>query len=99
MIGRKSPFGKIEYKQSFLFQVKQQLKAGELYKITTISPSGESKDSILEGRFLFYKGLEKKGEILFHLRSTEHDFAHDILFLFLWCSGGLSVVGSRLQRL
>ena len=60
MIGRKSPFGKIEYSQSFLFQVKQHLKAGELYKITTISPSGESKDSILEGRFLFYKGLEEK---------------------------------------
>ena len=60
MIGRKSPFGKIEYSQSFLFQVKQQLKAGELYKITIISPSGESKDSILEGRFLFYKGLEEK---------------------------------------
>ena len=60
MIGRKSPFGKIEYSQSFLFQVKQHLKAGELYKITTISPSGESKDSILEGRFLFYKGLEER---------------------------------------
>jgi len=60
MIGRKSPFGKIEYRQSFLFRVKQHFKAGELYKITTISPSGESKDSILEGRFLFYKGLEEK---------------------------------------
>ena len=54
MIGRKSPFGNIEYKQAFLFRVKQHFKAGELYKITTISPSGESKDSILEGRFLFY---------------------------------------------
>ena len=61
MIGRKSPFGNIEYKQAFLFRVKQHFKAGELYKITTISPSGESKDSILEGRFLFYKGFEKKG--------------------------------------
>ena len=72
MIGRKSPFGKIEYKQSFLFQVKQQLKAGELYKITTISPSGESKDSILEGRFLFYKGLEKRGKyyLIFGLLNT-----------------------------
>ena len=61
MIGRKSPFGNIEYKQAFLFRVKQHFKAGKLYKITTISPSGESKDSILEGRFLFYKGFEKKG--------------------------------------
>ena len=71
MIGRKSPFGKIEYSQSFLFQVKQQLKAGELYKITTISPSGESKDSILEGRF-FNKGLEKRGKnyLIFGLLNT-----------------------------
>ena len=70
MIGRKSPFGKIEYRQSFLFQVKQHLKAGELYKITTISPSGESKDSILEGRFLFY-GVSCNGtrmrKVLSHL--------------------------------
>ena len=71
MIGRKSPFGKIEYSQYFLFQVKQQLKAGELYKITTISPSGESKDSILEGRF-FNKGLEKRGKnyLIFGLLNT-----------------------------
>ena len=33
------------------------------------------------------------------LWSTEHYFAHDILFLFLLWSGSLSVVGSRLKRL
>ena len=71
MIGRKSPFGNIEYKQAFLFRVKQHFKAGELYKITTISPSGESKDSILEGRF-FNKGLEKRGKyyLIFGLLNT-----------------------------
>ena len=71
MIGRKSPFGNIEYKQAFLFRVKQHFKAGELYKITTISPSGESKDSILEGRF-FNKGLEKRVKyyLIFGLLNT-----------------------------
>ena len=36
---------------------------------------------------------------LSHLRSTEHYFAHDILFLFLLWSGSLRVGGSRLKRL
>ena len=34
-----------------------------------------------------------------HFGSTEHYSAHDILFLFFWYSGSLSIGGSRLKRI
>ena len=92
MIGRKNPFGKIEYKQSFLFQVKQQFKAGELYKIKIISPSGASQDSILEGRSSFYsvscQGTRMRN-VLSHLRLAENDLAHNALLFFTRRHGSL----------